>query len=46
MTTGQDSDSHTPFYGETMTQDTFLHILCFLHFADNLQRPDEGEEYD
>jgi len=20
--------------------------LCFLHFADNSQRPDEGEEYD
>jgi len=26
---------HNPFYGETMTQDRFLHILCFLHFADN-----------
>jgi len=24
----------------------FLHILCFLHFADNSQRPDKGEEYD
>jgi len=23
-----------------------LHILRFLDFADNLQRPDEGEEYD
>jgi hypothetical protein len=22
------------------------HILQFLHFADNSQRPDEGEEYD
>jgi len=29
-----------------MTRDKFLHILCFLHFADNSQRPDEGEEYD
>jgi len=35
-----------PFYGETMTRDRFLHILCFLHFADNSQRPDRGEEYD
>ena len=35
-----------PFYGETMTQDRFLHILCFLHFADNSQRPDKGEGYD
>ena len=26
---------HTPFYSETMTQDRFLHILHFLHFADN-----------
>jgi len=37
---------HTPFYGETMTGDRFLHILRFLHFADNSQRPDQGEEYD
>jgi len=37
---------HNPFYGETMTQDRFLHILCFLHFADNSQRPDNGEGYD
>ena len=37
---------HTPFYCETMTWDRFLYILCFLHFADNLQRSDEGEEYD
>jgi len=29
-----------------MTQDRFLHILRFLHFADNSHRPDEGEEYD
>ena len=29
-----------------MAQDRFLHILRFLHFADNSQRPDEGEEYD
>jgi len=35
-----------PFYGETMTRDRFLHILRFLHFADNSQRPDNGEEYD
>ena len=29
-----------------MARDTFLHILRSLHFADNSQRPDEGEEYD
>jgi len=28
-----------------MTKDRFLCILHFLHFADNSQRPDEGEEY-
>jgi hypothetical protein len=37
---------HTHFYSETMTRDRFLHILRFLHFADNAQRPDQGEEYD
>ena len=37
---------HTQFYGETMTQDKFLHILWFLHFVDNSRRPDPGEEYD
>jgi hypothetical protein len=29
-----------------MTRDRFLHILCFLHFADNSQRPDKGKEYE
>jgi len=29
-----------------MARDRFLHKLRFLHFADNSQRPDEGEEYD
>ena len=29
-----------------MTQDRFLHILHFLHCADDSQRPDEGEDYD
>ena len=29
-----------------MERDRFLHILRFLHFAGNLQRPHEGEEYD
>jgi len=29
-----------------MTQDRFLHILRFLHFADNSHRPDPAEEYD
>ena len=37
---------HTPFYGETMTRDRFLHILRFLHFADNSVRHDRDEEYD
>jgi len=37
---------HNPFYGETMSRDRFLHILRFLHFADNSQRPDKVEEYD
>ena len=36
---------HNPSYGETMTQDRFLHILSFLHFADNSQRCDEDKEY-
>jgi len=37
---------HNVFYGETIKRDTFLHILCFLHFADNSHGPDKGEEYD
>ena len=37
---------HTPFYGEIITQDRFLHILRFLLFADNSQRTEPGEEYD
>jgi hypothetical protein len=38
---------HILFYGETMADDWFfLHILCFLHFANNSQKPDQGEEYD
>jgi hypothetical protein len=37
---------HTQFYGETMTRIRFLHIMRFLHFADNSQRPDQGEGYD
>jgi len=37
---------YSPFYGETMTRDRFLHILRFLHFADNSQRPDKREECD
>jgi len=37
---------HNPFYGETTARDRFLHVQRFLHFADNSQRPDEGEEYD
>ena len=37
---------HTPFYSVTMTRVRFSHILRFLHFADNSQRPDKSEEYD
>ena len=37
---------HTPFHGETMTPDRFLHIPQFLHFVDNSRRSDPGEEYD
>ena len=37
---------NTPLYAETMTQDRILHIMRFLHFADNSQRPDKGKEYD
>ena len=29
-----------------MRRDRFLHIQCFLRFADNSQTPDKGEEYD
>ena len=47
MITGLDlRQLHTPFIGENMAQDIFLHILHLFHFADNLQRPDQGEEYD
>jgi len=46
MTTGRDSRQlHTLFYGEALTGDRLLHIH-FLHFAENPQRLDEGEEYD
>ena len=37
---------HNPFYGETMTWDRFYTYCVFFDFADNLQRLDEGEEYD
>jgi hypothetical protein len=37
---------HTPFYCETMIRDRFLHILHFLHFAGNAQRPHQCKEYD
>jgi len=37
---------HNPFYSETMARERFLYTLRFLHFADNSQRPDVGEEYD
>jgi hypothetical protein len=31
---------HTTFYTNAMKQDRFLHILHFLHFADNNNEPD------
>ena len=43
MTTGRELDSYTTRF---TARDRFLHILRFLHFADNSQIPDEGEEYD
>ena len=47
ITTGPDSDSYTiNFMAKTWHWDRFLHILRFLHFADNSQRPDEGKECD
>jgi len=33
------SQLHNLFYNKTMARDRFLHILHFLHFADNSQRP-------
>jgi hypothetical protein len=30
-----------PFYGKTMKQDRFFHILRFLHFTDNRDKLDE-----
>jgi hypothetical protein len=47
MMTGLDlRQLHTPFYGETMTRNRFLHIARFLHFADSSDRPEQNEEYD
>jgi len=46
MTTGRDLNSYTIRFAARPWYERFLHILCFLHFADNSQRPDEGEKYD
>jgi len=35
----------TPFYTSTMKCDTFLHILRFLHFCDNMNKPDLNDNY-
>jgi hypothetical protein len=40
------SQLHTLFYGETMECYRVLHIVCFLHFADNLQKPEQDKEFD
>ena len=46
MITGPDLDRHAlRFWGDHDT-DRLLHMLRFLHFADNSQRPDQSEEYD
>jgi len=35
---------HTPFYGNAMPRDSYLHILRFLHFTDNKKVPDMNDE--
>ena len=35
---------HTTFYCNAMSRDSFLHILCFLHFIDNMNGPDMKDE--
>lgn len=43
----KDEQYHTPFYQNTMPRDRFMHILRFLHFSDNNNRPiREDENYD
>ena len=32
-----------PFHLNTMTQDQFLHILCYLHFTDNDKEVDKKD---
>ncbi|PNF35735.1 hypothetical protein B7P43_G16134 [Cryptotermes secundus] len=36
----------TRFYSNTMKCDRFLHILCFLHFADNTKTDRNADSYD
>jgi len=46
MTTGLDLDRHAlRFWGDRDTRQIFK-ILCFLHFANNSQGPEQSEEYD
>jgi len=33
-----------PFAGKMMKQNRFFHILRFLHFSDNRNKPDKGDE--
>jgi len=35
---------YTTFYGTMMKQDQYLHILRYLHFADNRNEPDRTDE--
>jgi hypothetical protein len=38
---------YTPFYSNTIKRDRYLHVLHFLHFADNRNETDKiGENYD
>ena len=46
MTTGRDSDSYTIHFTARPWHETDFYTYCVSAFADNSQRPDEGEEYD
>ena len=35
---------YTPFYGTVMKRDRYLHVLRYLHFADNRNEPERTDE--
>jgi hypothetical protein len=35
---------NTPFFGKTMKRDRFCHILRYLHFTDNRDKPDKRDD--